>query len=155
MKTIVKFILIASIAIGYMMLCWGCYTKKKAIEKFCKSDSVSVIVHDTIRTETITTDTVFSKSLDTVIIKDGKLSIRYIKVRDSIYINGECEGDTIYLTKEVKVQSICRGPSSYTFTEWIGGQPYLVVGFFIVVFSLALIFIFQLIINALNRFASR
>lgn len=138
-----------------IILTSSCYTKKKAIEKFCKSDSVSIIVHDTIKTETITTDTVFSTMLDTVIIKEGKLSIRYIKVRDSVYINGECEGDTIYLTKEVKVQSICPSPSSYTFTEWIGGQPYLVVGFFIVVFSLALFFIFQLIINILNRFASR
>lgn len=136
----VKLIITTAIAAGYMVLCSGCYTKKKAIEKFCKSDSVSVIIHDTIRTETITTDTVFSTSLDTVIIKDGKLSIRYIKLRDSIYINGTCEGDTIYLTREVKAPCTIPSISSYSINDWLDGQSFfLQIGFYLILAS-ALLF---------------
>jgi hypothetical protein len=55
-------------------------------------------------TETVHADTVFSTVLDTVILTKDKLSIRYIKVRDSIYLSGECVGDTVYITKEIPIR---------------------------------------------------
>ncbi len=81
----------------------GCYTKKKAIKKFCQADTVTTTIHDTIYTQTVKTDSVFSVKLDSVFIRKDKLSIKYIRVHDSIYLSGQCDADTIYYTKEIKV----------------------------------------------------
>ncbi len=81
----------------------GCYTKKRAIEKFYNQDTVTTTIHDTIYTETVQTDSVFSVKLDSIFIRKDKLSIKYIRVHDSIYLSGECQGDTVYYTKEIKV----------------------------------------------------
>ncbi len=81
----------------------SCYTKKKAIEKFCKPDTLTVTIHDTIRTETIKTDTFFHERIDSVTLIKERLKITYKRVNDTIYLSGECLGDTIYLTKEIQV----------------------------------------------------
>lgn len=81
----------------------GCYTAKKCQEKFCKTDTITVTFHDTIRTETVKTDTIFHNSVDSVTIIKDRLKIVYKRLHDSIYINGECAGDTIYISKEIKV----------------------------------------------------
>jgi hypothetical protein len=65
-----------------------------------------LVIHDTIRTETIRADTFFSAKLDTFIVTNDRLTIRYKKVNDTIYLSGECLGDTIYLTKTIKVPHI-------------------------------------------------
>jgi hypothetical protein len=44
----IKFILLASIAIGYLFLCSGCYTKKRAIEKFCRPIPSQIKIDTTI-----------------------------------------------------------------------------------------------------------
>lgn len=36
---------------------------------------------------------------DTVVVKDGRLKVTYLRVRDTVRLNGECGADTIY--KEV------------------------------------------------------
>lgn len=86
-----------------LLLLTSCYTKKRAIEKFCQQDTATTIIHDTIRTETIKTDSIFSDRVDSVYIAKDKLRIVYVKKNDSIYITGECIGDTIYYTREVKI----------------------------------------------------
>ena len=144
-----KYILILSI------LFTSCYTKRKAIEKFCSTDSVSVIVHDTIRTETITKDTIFSAFLDTVLITKDKLSIRYIKYRDSVYINGTCEGDTIYLTRTIKAPCNIPSISSYSFGDWLEGQPFIIGLLFMFCFVCTLLYLFEFAVNIFNRFQSR
>lgn len=82
------------------------YTKKRAIEKFCTTDSVavSVLVHDTFIIKSIKVDTMFNASIDTFTIIKDRLEIRYKKVGEKIFIQGECKGDTIYKTKFVNVQ---------------------------------------------------
>jgi hypothetical protein len=85
----------------------GClYTKKRAIEKFCITDSIpySVLVHDTIIVKAIKVDTFFNSSIDSFTIIKDRLEIRYKKIGEKIYIQGECKGDTIYKTKLVQVQ---------------------------------------------------
>jgi len=75
----------------------------KRCAKFCSPQDTVITIHDTVRTETIHADTVFSVVLDTVIMTKDKLTIRYIKVRDSIYLSGECVGDTVYITKQITI----------------------------------------------------
>jgi hypothetical protein len=87
-----------------------------AIEKFCITDSIpySVLVHDTIVIKAIKVDTFFSAKLDSFVIIKDRLEIRYKKVGEKIFIQGECKSDTIYKTKLVQVQV----PTKVKKLEW-------------------------------------
>lgn len=107
----------------------GClYTKKRAIEKFCTTDSIpySIIVHDTIVIKAIQVDTFFNAKLDSFIIIKDRLEIRYKKVGEKIFIQGECKSDTIYKTKLVQVKIPMVKPKNKWWVEyyWL---PYLVI----------------------------
>ncbi len=66
------------------------------------TDSVKLI--DTIRltTNKVVSDTVVHESLlfDTIILTKDNLSVQVLKIRDSVYINGEC--DTIFIDKVIE-----------------------------------------------------
>lgn len=104
------------------------YTKKRAIEKFCTTDSIpySIIVHDTIVIKAIQVDTFFNASLDSFVIIKDRLEIRYKKVGEKIFIQGECKSDTIYKTKLVQVKIPIVKPKDRWWVEyyWL---PYLVI----------------------------
>ena len=66
----------------------------------------TVLVHDTIRISKVTKDTVFKFDYiqkDTVIIKEGRLTMKYFyNTKDStVYLNGKC--DTIKIIREIPV----------------------------------------------------
>jgi len=63
----------------------------------------TIKVHDTTITEHVRKDTMLSWATlyDTAYIFKDKLSIRVVRVNDSIYIRGECLPDTIVKTIEV------------------------------------------------------
>ena len=107
----------------------GClYTKKRALEKFCTTDSIpySIIVHDTIVVKAIQVDTFFNASLDSFVIIKDRLEIRYKKVGEKIFIQGECKSDTIYKTKLVQVKIPMVKPKNKWWVEyyWL---PYLIL----------------------------
>jgi hypothetical protein len=91
----------------------SCYTKQGAIKRFCTNDTTTLVIRDTIRTETIKHDTSFIYKGDTVTITKDKLVIRYFRVNDTTYISGECKGDTIYLEKVIKIPSIQPKPHPF------------------------------------------
>jgi hypothetical protein len=91
----------------------SCYTKQGAIKRFCSNDTTTLVIRDTIRTETIKHDTSFIYRGDTVTITKDKLVIRYFRVNDTTYISGECIGDTIYLEKVIKIPSIQPKPHPF------------------------------------------
>lgn len=66
------------------------------------TDSVKLI--DTIRltTNKVVSDTVVHESLlfDTIIVTKDNLTVKVVKIKDSIYINGKC--DTIFIDKVVE-----------------------------------------------------
>lgn len=68
----------------------------------------TIIVSDTIQIETISVDTSFNSSFsaDTIIVEKDRIKIKYIKTDSVVYLTGECEGDTIFITKEVPVEKI-------------------------------------------------
>jgi hypothetical protein len=94
----------------------SCYTKQGAIKRFCTNDTTTLIIRDTIRTETIKHDTSFIYKGDTVTITKDKLVIRYFRVNDTTYISGECIGDTIYLEKVIRIPST--QPKPHPFKWW-------------------------------------
>ena len=101
-----------------ILLFTSCATsKKKCIEKYCTNDTTTIVVRDTIYTESVKHDTTFSERIDSVFIQKDKLRIIY-KKRDSIItIEGECLSDTIYYTKTIEVPHIIEKP--FEFKWWI------------------------------------
>ena len=88
-----------------ILLLTGCYTKKQALKKYCTTKQVdtTIIVRDTIVIDSTHTDTIFSSRVDSIFIQQGKLSIKYIKVRDSVYLSGKYDADTIVRVDTLKV----------------------------------------------------
>lgn len=105
------FLIVCIIVCIYFVITSCAGYRARMQRKYCSQDTVKVVVHDTIRTETVRTDTIFHESVDSVTIVKDKLKIVYRKVRDSVYINGECEGDTIYISKEISVPTQNKRPS--------------------------------------------
>lgn len=121
----------------------GCYTKKRAIEKFCTQDTATatIIVHDTLIVDRILSDTVFSATIDSVIVTKDKLVISYKKVFDKIYLSGEYKGDTVIKIKEVKVVVPCNCPSD-TIGFWDNWQ-YFVYGCLLGIILFALVIVLR------------
>jgi hypothetical protein len=99
----------------------SCYTKQAAIKKFCKTTSLdtTITVHDTVIVDKITADTIFSTSVDSVIVTKDKLIIKYIKKDNLIYLDATYTGDTIYTIKEVPVTVNMPCPDNTTKSFWV------------------------------------
>ena len=83
----------------------------KLTEKFpelLKNDTI--VFHDTIQIESVQVDTSFVEDpfvdQDTIIVIKDKVTIKYIRKDSMIYLSGECEGDTIYIEKEIPVDNV-------------------------------------------------
>jgi hypothetical protein len=96
-----------------LLVITSCFTKKKCVERFCTTDTLEVTLHDTIRTETIRKDTAFVYKGDTITIIKDRLQIKYYRVNDTTYIEGTCKGDTIYITKSVKIPTLQPKPHPF------------------------------------------
>ena len=68
----------------------------------------TIVVSDTLTIETIKADTSFISTNinDTVVITNDRVTIKYIKTDSLIYIEGECVGDTVIVTKEIPVETV-------------------------------------------------
>jgi hypothetical protein len=92
-------------------------SKKKCIEKYCTNDTTTIVVRDTIYTESVKYDTTFSERVDSIYIEKDRLRIIYKKKDSIITIEGECIQDTIYYTKTIEVPHIIEKP--FEFKWWI------------------------------------
>src|SRR4051812_48270140 len=93
-----------------LLLLTGCYTKHRAIEKFCHMDSSSAVitVRDTVIIPAVKADTAFiAGKADTVTLIKDNLFIRYIKFHDTIFLSGHYTGDTVYRIKTITVNVPC------------------------------------------------
>ena len=127
------------IAIG-LSSCGCNYHLKKAEKKCGYTTSASVItVHDTIYTERIVKDTIFSftNSSDTVILKQNNLQIKYFyNTHDStVYIKGECKTDTIYKDRIITVNN---KTIEWSLKEWVKSN---LIWFGLFLFILAALYI--------------
>ncbi len=105
-----------------MLSSCGCNYHLKKVEKKCGySTSTEVVTfHDTIYTERVVKDTIFSftNSSDTVILKQDNLQIKYYyNTHDStVYIKGECKTDTIYKDRVVTINN---KTLEFSVSDWI------------------------------------
>ena len=107
---------------------------RKFPELKLKTDTV--LLSDTIRLPQIEVDTtfVFNEKIqfDTIQIVKEKLKIQYVKKDSIIYLSGECEGDTIYIEKEVPIEKIIVKESEHPFVSyktkwWLWGVLAIVI----------------------------
>lgn len=138
------------------LLLSGCYTKKRAIDKFCVNDTLhaSIIVHDTITIQTIQKDTVFSARVVSIYLVKDNLRVKYIRVLDSIYLSGECLGDTIYKEKIVNV-SIPINLANMSFKDWLKGQSKFTKFLFYGSCALSLLAILMFLAARLQRYLNK
>tara|TARA_R110000744_G_scaffold168571_1_gene286298 strand:+ start:26196 stop:26672 length:477 start_codon:yes stop_codon:yes gene_type:complete len=69
----------------------------------------TLIIKDTVTFNEVIADTSFiynPLALDTIIITKDKLTIKYIKKDSIIYLSGNCEADTIYITNTIPYNKI-------------------------------------------------
>ena len=101
MKQLLK-LLVIYIAFGVVLfMVLSCDPIKRHARMVKKYPHVHVqsgvkVVHDTIRINTIRTDSTFFHDFDTIHIEKERLQVRLIRIRDSIYLQGECLDTTIY-----------------------------------------------------------
>ena len=99
--------LMAFLLLLLMLLFTSCSCEalqKKLIRKCGYVQNDTMIVHDTVITRSVKTDTIFKYyTRDTVVIREGKLVMKYFyNSHDStVYLNGNCKSDTIYVEKKV------------------------------------------------------
>ena len=90
----------------------------KLTEKFPEliQNNDTIVLKDTIQIDPVIVDTSFvDNSNDTIIVIKDKITIKYVKQDSIVFLTGECEGDTIFITHEVPVEKIViRNP---TFAE--------------------------------------
>jgi hypothetical protein len=94
-----------------VILCNACsceYHLKKAENKCGKSRmSDTLIVHDTIVTNSVSRDTTFFyNQKDTVVIREGKLLMKYFYRDSTVYLRGECLPDTVFYEKQIITNSL-------------------------------------------------
>lgn len=80
------------------VLLFGCNAQKR-LERIYRHHpelrQTDTIWHtDTFRTQGVSHDTAFVNSRDTVVMRDGKLTVKYYYHRDSVYLQGACAPDT-------------------------------------------------------------
>lgn len=76
-------------------------------------------------------DTFFNANQDTVVINNDKLTIRYIRIGDTVRIMGEYAADTIYQRVEIPVEKIVVRKQS--FVEQLGKAGKLGLALLIVI----------------------
>jgi hypothetical protein len=70
----------------------------------------TITVKDTVIIESSRVDTVINYDslsvFDTITLTRDNLTVRLIKIHDTLLLSGECKGDTIYIEKKVVVDRI-------------------------------------------------
>jgi len=76
-------------------------------------------VHDTIEVivPQVEVDTVTHVNFDTIIIEKERLRVQLVRLHDSIYVDAECQSDTVTVTRTIEVPTYASKAPEDT---WIG-----------------------------------
>lgn len=84
-----------------------------------RNDTTFVKNIDTFVVKKVTKDTFFSVDFDTVFISKDRLKVKLIRVNDTIRLNAECSGDTVYVTKYQPIIRTYSEVSKKKFPWWL------------------------------------
>mgnify|MGYP005990442021 CR=1 FL=1 len=109
-------------------------------------------LHDTVEVYTplVQYDTSFiDTNRDTIFINKDRLSIKYIRVGDTTFIQGECKSDTIIKTIKVPYEKVVVRKQGII--EQLGKnlKRILLIGFMLLIVLIALYVIFKLLIKSI------
>lgn len=115
MKKLFKYLLIIILLVIAFQLV-SCSPQKRAKRHIRKAlildptilQKDTLIINDTILLNEIQKDTVVSleRLTDTFYLEKDKLSVKLIKIHDSVYIDAKCKSDTVFYNKEIPVEKI-------------------------------------------------
>jgi hypothetical protein len=93
------------IALGLLFMCsCSCERLVKRIDRKCGKHAFTdtLTVRDTVMVPSVQTDTIFKPGRDTVIIREGRLTMKYFynSSDSTVYLSGKC--DTVYVPVEIK-----------------------------------------------------
>lgn len=126
-----------------MLALISCSPQKRAIRKIDKAKRLApelfVEKRDTIRDTIITpletfSDTFILLRYDTIEIDKERLKIQIIRENDTIYVDANCKGDTVYLEREIidkvieKPHTVQKESNEKTFWDYLYGALYIVLG---------------------------
>lgn len=108
------------------LLLFSCSPQKKLQKLLNKYPELvaadTVHFNDTVYTTAIKADSVFVldtiNRTDTFTLEKEKLKVKVILQKDSIYISGECQTDTIYRTRDVVVDKLLPCPPEKEKSFW-------------------------------------
>jgi len=71
-------------------------------------DLDTILVRDTLISQSVEADTTLhiEQLYDTVTIEKERLTVSLLRIRDTLYVNGKCNPDTIYTEKRIPVEKI-------------------------------------------------
>ncbi|MBY0244501.1 MAG: hypothetical protein K2Q03_03500 [Sphingobacteriaceae bacterium] len=99
------------ICIALMALLWvGC--------RPCKNIINTVKVIDTVGIESVRVDTLIKLKQDTIKIKKDRLKLLIVKQHDTLRVNAECQGDTIYRVKYLRLPQHIEYVDKGGFAKW-------------------------------------
>lgn len=95
------------ILIPILLILSSCATQR-SVERYIRKNGGTIHIDSTFVTDTLTfitnkvfTDSVFSThTQDTVIIRKDNLTIKTYVYKDSIYVYGECDADTVTIIQD-------------------------------------------------------
>lgn len=66
-----------------------------------------VVIRDTVYTkEVLLRDSFYLKEIDTIVLEKDRYWTKIVRVRDSVYVDGGCLSDTVYIEKRVFVPKV-------------------------------------------------
>ena len=100
----------------------------------------TLILHDTITTLPVEADSSIhiERLYDTVVIEKERLEVSLLRIRDTLYVNGKCNPDTIYTENRIPVEKIKLVKESFTLKA-IKGPIWLLITLFILIIIMTII----------------
>jgi hypothetical protein len=130
-----------------LILIIGCSPQKRLARlidrhpELVRTDTMTFM--DTVRTRTVEIDTIIMWSqlnrTDTITLIKERLTVRLIKKTDTLELQGEYLGDTIYIEKQIPVEKVVFTPSSKNDFKHESFLIGFVLGGFLVLFFMMLL----------------
>jgi len=95
----------------------------------------TIFIRDSLIVPQVQVDTMFDfKTIrDTVIIQKDRLQIKLRKIRDTLFLTGQCKGDTVYINRKIPVEKVKIVKPDYL-DNFISKLPWIVIGLIILIF---------------------
>ena len=95
----------------------------------------TLFIRDSLILPQVQVDTMFDfKTIrDTVVIEKDRLQIKLSRIHDTLFLTGQCKGDTVYITRKIPVEKI-KIVKADKIDKLISKLPWIVIWFTSLIF---------------------